>query len=162
MEAPPRPFSPLSWDLVVALRFMNFFSLCTLITGSLQCLIRLSSFPCGTGYCLTCTRAPGSLQIRIFYELRCLCVLRPRVFVTKSESLARSIPRSFLVRSLSDFAAGLCIDLLRALSGPSFFICSSGPRSRLVLVAFSRCLVLRADACRRMSSLSFPRRRISV
>ena len=33
-------------------------------------------------------------------------------FVAKSESLTRSIPRSFLVRSLSDFAAGLDDDLL--------------------------------------------------
>ena len=33
-------------------------------------------------------------------------------FVAKSESLTRSIPRSFLVRSLLDFAAGLDDDLL--------------------------------------------------
>ena len=33
-------------------------------------------------------------------------------FVAKSESLSRSIPRSFLVKSLSDFAAGLDVDLL--------------------------------------------------
>ena len=33
-------------------------------------------------------------------------------FVAKSESLTRSIPRSFLVKSLSDFATGLDYDLL--------------------------------------------------
>ena len=33
-------------------------------------------------------------------------------FVAKSESLSCSIPRSFLVKSLSDFAAGLVVDLL--------------------------------------------------
>ena len=33
-------------------------------------------------------------------------------FVAKSESLTRSIPHSFLVKSLADFAAGLDIDLL--------------------------------------------------
>ena len=33
-------------------------------------------------------------------------------FVAKSESLSRSIPRSFLVKSLSDSAAGLDVDLL--------------------------------------------------
>ena len=33
-------------------------------------------------------------------------------FVAKSESLTRSIPRSFLVKSLADFAAGLDDDLL--------------------------------------------------
>ena len=35
-----------------------------------------------------------------------------RIFVAKSESLMRSIPRSFLVKSLADFAAGLDINLL--------------------------------------------------
>ena len=33
-------------------------------------------------------------------------------FVAKSEALTRSIPRSFLVKSLSDFATGLDDDLL--------------------------------------------------
>ena len=40
----------------------------------------------------------------------CLCYV-PQ-FVAKSESLTRSIPFSFLVKSLADFAAGLNIDLL--------------------------------------------------
>ena len=41
-------------------------------------------------------------------------------FVAKSESLSRSIPCSFLVKSLSDFVAGVVVDLVlcpvRALS----------------------------------------------
>ena len=37
-------------------------------------------------------------------------------FVAKSESLSRSIPRSFLVKSLSDFAAGLDVDLTLSLA----------------------------------------------
>ena len=36
-------------------------------------------------------------------------------FVAKSESLTRSIPRSFLIKSLSDFAVGLDDDLLLCL-----------------------------------------------
>ena len=40
------------------------------------------------------------------------CVSYVPQFVAKSESLTRSIPRSFLVKSLSDFAAGLDDDLL--------------------------------------------------
>ena len=40
------------------------------------------------------------------------CLSYAPEFVAKSESLTRSIPRSFLVRSLSDFAAGLDDDLL--------------------------------------------------
>ena len=48
-------------------------------------------------------------------------------FVAKSESLSRSIPRSFLVKSLSDFVAVLVVDLLlcpvcalRVFSRPDF------------------------------------------
>ena len=53
-------------------------------------------------------------------------------FVAKSESLSCTIPRSFLVRSLSDFAAGLVDDLLLFpgsphLFGPSFYSVSSPP-----------------------------------
>ena len=40
------------------------------------------------------------------------CLAYVPEFVAKSESLSRSIPRSFLVKSLSDFAAGLDVDLL--------------------------------------------------
>ena len=40
------------------------------------------------------------------------CVSYIPQFVAKSESLTRSIPRSFLVKSLADFAAGLDTDLL--------------------------------------------------
>ena len=64
-------------------------------------------------------------------------------FVAKSESLTRSIPRSFLVKSLTDFAAGLDTDLLlcpvRALHlyllrarSPSPFRVTSAPFSRYV------------------------------
>ena len=68
--------------------------------------------------------------------------------VAKSESLSRSIPRSFLVKSSSDFAAGLDADLLlcpvrallvyldRTLSlAPSrrrLFVSPSLPHARLV------------------------------
>ena len=40
------------------------------------------------------------------------CLSYSPQFVAKSESLTRSIPRSFLVKSLADFAVGLDIDLL--------------------------------------------------
>ena len=40
------------------------------------------------------------------------CLSSVLEFVAKSESLSRSIPRSFLVVSLSDFAEGLDVDLL--------------------------------------------------
>ena len=64
-------------------------------------------------------------------------------FVAKSESLTRSIPRSFLVKSLADFAAGLDIDLLlcpvRALRFYLLRTRSLSPcRHRLLVSPFSR------------------------
>ena len=65
-------------------------------------------------------------------------------FVAKSESLTRSIPRSFLVTSLADFAAGLDSDLLlcpvRALRLYLLRARSSSPgRHRLFRVPSAPC-----------------------
>ena len=65
-------------------------------------------------------------------------------FVAKSESLSRSIPRSFLVTSLADFAAGLDSDLLlcpvRALRLYLLRARSSSPgRHRLFRVPSAPC-----------------------
>ena len=85
-------FEPLSQAPFHALTLKTLFSL-ALVTakrvGELQALSSIFTFVGGDA-CLSYT---------------------PQ-FVAKSESLTRSIPRSFLVKSLADFAAGLDIDLL--------------------------------------------------
>ena len=62
-------------------------------------------------------------------------------FVAKSESLSRSIPRSFLVKSLLDFAAGLDVDLLlcpvRALRVSLNRTLSLAPSRRRLFVSLS-------------------------
>ena len=50
----------------------------------------------------------------------CLCYVLE--FVTKTEFISNPFPRSFLVASLSDFAAGLDDELLLYLSVPSVFL----------------------------------------
>ena len=58
-------------------------------------------------------------------------------FVAKSESLTRSIPRSFLVKSLADFAAGLDTDLLLCPVRALRCICFGPGLCLLVAIAFS-------------------------
>ena len=58
-------------------------------------------------------------------------------FVARSESLTRSIPRSFLVTSLADFAAGLDYDLLLCPVGLSACICFGPGLCLQVAIAFS-------------------------
>ena len=76
-------------------------------------------------------------------------------FVAKSKSLTRSIPRSFLVKSLADFAAGLDIDLLlcpvRALRFYLLRTRSLSPRRH----AYSCHLVALLALCLRMLYRSF-------
>ena len=68
-------------------------------------------------------------------------------FVAKSESLTRSIPRSFLVTSLADFAAGL--------SGPSACICFGPGLCLQVAIAFSCHLGALLALCLRTRCRSF-------
>ena len=56
--------------------------------------------------------ATGSLSSIVTFVAGDECLSYIPQFVAKSESLTRSIPRSFLVTSLADFAAGLDYDLL--------------------------------------------------
>ena len=69
-------------------------------------------------------------------------------FVAKSESLSRSIPRSFLVKSLSDFAAGLDVDLLLCLV-------------HALRVSLARTLSLAPSRCRLFITPSCPTRAMS-
>ena len=69
------------------------------------------------------------------------CLSHIPQFVAKSESLTRSIPRSFLVKSLSDFAAGLDDDLLLCPVRPSAYIWTGLGLCLLCAIAFSCRLV---------------------
>ena len=85
-------FEPLSQASFRALPLQSLFLLALAIAkrvGELQALSSIVTFVAGDA-----------------------CLSYIPQFVAKSESLTRSIPRSFLVSSLADFAAGLDTDLL--------------------------------------------------
>ena len=102
---------PPAWDLSLVLRFLNTSPFEPLSEAPLRALTQEVLF----FLALATAKRVGELQalssvVTFVHGDACLSYV-PQ-FVAKSESLTRSIPRSFLVRSLSDFAAGLDDDLL--------------------------------------------------
>ena len=100
-----------AWDLSKVLRFLNSDAFEPLRDAPLRALSKKVFFLCA----LATAKRVGELQalsriVSFVGDDACLSYVPE--FVAKSESLTRSIPRSFLVRSLSDFAAGLDDDLL--------------------------------------------------
>ena len=111
LESAERQLRPPAWDLSLVLRYLNTsafepLSVAPLCVLTQKVLILLA---------LATAKRVGELQalssvVTFVHGDACLSYV-PQ-FVAKSESLTRSVPRSFLVKSLSDFAAGLDDDLL--------------------------------------------------
>ena len=111
LESAERQLHPPAWDLSLVLRFLNTSSFEPLSMAPLRALTQKVLFLLA----LATAKRVGELQalssvVTFVHGDACLSYV-PQ-FVAKSESLTRSIPRSFLVKSLSDFAAGLDDDLL--------------------------------------------------
>ena len=111
LESAPRQLRPPAWDLTLVLRFLNTSSFEPLAEVPLRALTQKVLFLVA----FTTAKRVGELQalssvVTFVHGDACLSYVPD--FVAKSESLSRTIPRSFLVRSLSDFAAGLDDDLL--------------------------------------------------
>ena len=102
-----RQLRPPSWDLSGVLHFLNtseFEPLSRALTRKVLFLLALAT-----------AKRVGELQALssiVTFVGGDACLSYVPQFVAKSESLTRSIPRSFLVKSLSAFAAGLDDDLL--------------------------------------------------
>ena len=111
VSAPSYPMCPPSWNLSKVLRFLNSGSFEPLHAAPLRTLSTKVLFLLALAtakrvwelqaFSRIVSFIGGDASSPMFLEL-----------VAKSESLSRSIPRSFLVKSLSDFAAGLDVDLL--------------------------------------------------
>ena len=102
---------PPAWDLSLVLRYLNTSAFEPLSVAPLRALTQKVLFLLA----LATAKRVGELQalsyvVTFVHGDACLSYILQ--FVAKSESLTRSIPRSFLVKSLSDFAAGLDDDLL--------------------------------------------------
>ena len=111
LSSAERVLRPPAWDLAKVLRYLNSSHFEPLSQASLRALSQKALFLLA----LATAKRVGELQalssVVTFVGLDACLSYIPQ-FVAKSESLTRSIPRSFLVKSLSDFAAGLDDDLL--------------------------------------------------
>ena len=105
-----RQLRPPSWDLSGVLHYLNSSEFEPLSRAPLRALTREVLFRLA----LATAKRVGELQALssiVTFVAGDACLSYVPQFVAKSESLTRSIPR-FLVKSLSDFAAGFDDDLL--------------------------------------------------
>ena len=111
IEAPIRPLRPLAWDLSAVLQFLNSSVFEPLHRASLRNLTKKVLFLVA----LATAKQVGELQAvsrTVSFVRSDTCLSFVLEFVTKTESISNPLPHSFLVTSLSDFAAGLDDELL--------------------------------------------------
>ena len=111
LESAERQLLPPAWDLSMVLRYLNTSTFEPLSDAPLRALTQKVLFLLA----LATAKRVGELQALsaiVTFVQGDACLSYVPQFVAKSESLSRSIPRSFLVKSLSDFAAGLDDDRL--------------------------------------------------
>ena len=102
---------PPAWALSMVLRFLNSLAFEPLSEALLRALSQKTLFLLDLVTAKRVGELPALSSVVTFVGSDACLSYVPQ-FVAKSESLTRSIPRSFLVESLSDFAAGLDEDLL--------------------------------------------------
>ena len=112
IAAPCRPLRPPpAWDLAAVLTYLNSAVFEPLRLASLRSLTKKVLFLLA----LATAKRIGEIQAlsRLVSFVRAdACLSYVPEFVAKTESLSNPIPRSFLVKSLSDFVAGLHEELL--------------------------------------------------
>ena len=111
LSSAERVLSPPAWDLSKVLTYLVSLAFEPLSQASFRALTLKTLFLLA----LATAKRVGELQALssvVTFVAGDACLSYIPQFVTKSESLTRSIPRSFLVKSLADFAAGLDVDLL--------------------------------------------------
>ena len=111
VEAPVREVRPPSWDLPTVLNYLRSSPFEPLSSASLRDLTRKTLFLLS----LATAKRVGELQAlsrRVSFSSSSAGLSYVPEFVAKTESAIRPLPRSFEVKSLGDFAAGLPEDLL--------------------------------------------------
>ena len=111
VSAPSCPLRPPSWDLAKVLRSLLSNAFEPLREAPLRALTKKVLFLLALATAKP-VREIQALSRFVSFRGGDACLSYVQELVAKSESLSRSIPRSFLVKSLSDFAAGLEDDLL--------------------------------------------------
>ena len=111
LESAECQLRPPAWDLSMVLRYLNTSTFEPLSGAPVRAHTQKVLFLLA----LATAKQVGeihALSSVVTFVQGDACLSYVPQFVAKSESLTRSIPRSFLVKSLSDFAAGLDDDLL--------------------------------------------------
>ena len=106
LAAPCHPLRPPAWDLAAVLTYLNSAVFEPLRVASVRNLLKKVLFLLA----LATARLVGELQAlsrSVLFVDADACVSYVPAIVAKTESLSNPIPRSFLVKSLSDFTAGL-------------------------------------------------------
>ena len=137
LSSAERLLRPPAWDLAVVLRFLNSSAFEPLSQAPLCALSQKTLFLLA----LATAKRVGELQALssvVTFVGRDACLSYVPQFVAKSEMLTRSIPRSFLVKSLSDFAAGLDEDFLLC---PVWALCFYLDRTRPIAPVCHRLFV---------------------
>ena len=106
VEAPVREVRPPAWDLPTVLNYLRSSPFKPLSSASLRDLTRKTLFLLS----LATAKRVGELHVSFSSSSAGLSYVPE--FVAKPESAIRPLPRSFEVKSLGDFAAGLPEDLL--------------------------------------------------
>ena len=139
LSSAERVMRPPAWDLSKVLTYLVSPAFEPLSQASFRALTMKTLFLLA----LATAKRVGELQAlssMVTFVAGDACLSYIPQFVAKSESLIRSIPRSFLVKSLADFAAGLDTDLLLCPVGLSACICFGSGLCLQVAIAFS-CLL---------------------
>ena len=111
LSSAERVLRPPAWDLSRVLTYLVSPAFEPLSQASFRALMLETLFLLA----LATAKRVGELQALssvVTFVAGDACLSYIPQFVAKSESLTRSFPRSFLVKSLADFAAGLDTDLL--------------------------------------------------
>ena len=111
MEAPVREVRPPSWDLIKVLTFLRSSVFEPLANASLRDLTRKTLFLVA----LAAAKRVGELQALsrlVSFSSSSAGLMYVPEFVAKTEAAVRPLPRTFEVKSLGDFAAGLPEELL--------------------------------------------------
>ena len=154
LSSAERVLRPPAWDLSMVWTYFVSPALEPLSQASFRALTLTTLFllPLATAKRVGGLQALSSI---VTFVAGVACLSSIPQFVTESESLTRSIPRSFLVTSLADFAAGLNTDLLLCPIGPSACICFGPGLCLQVAVAFSCPLGALLALCLRTQCRSF-------
>ena len=111
VAAPSRSIQPPSWDLNKVLTYLCSSTFDPMESVSLRSLFKKTLFLVSLATAKRVSELQALSSIVSFSSEGAVISYVPE-FLAKTESALRPLPRSFLVKSLTDFAAGLDEDLL--------------------------------------------------